>query len=93
MPRDADAALSPEDDGKRFRLRTIGSARFSIPPGASQVVRMRLNKLGRKLFAAGHGKLNASVAVVRTTPAPKLAKTASVRLSVKKKPRAPSAAH
>ena len=78
---------------KRFRLRTIGSAHFSIPPGASRVVRVKLNALGRKLFAAGHGKLNASVAVLRTTPAPKLAKTASVRLSVKKTPRAPSAAH
>ncbi len=77
---------------KRFRLRTIGSAHFSIPPGASQVVRVKLNALGRKLFAAGHGKLNASVAVLRTTPSPKLAKTASVRLSVKKTPKAPSAA-
>ena len=78
---------------RHFRLRTIGSARFSIPAGASRVVRVRLNALGRKLFAAGHGKLNASVAVLRTTPAPKLAKTASVRLTVKKKPRAPSVAH
>ena len=76
--------------GKRFKLKTIGSARFSIAPGKSQVVRIKLNKLGRSLFLAGHGKLNASVAVVRTTPAPTLGKTASVRLSVKKTPKAKS---
>ncbi len=70
--------------GKHFKLRTIGSARFAISPGKSQVVKVTLNKLGRKLFRAGHGKLNASVAVLRTTPAPTLAKTASVRLSVQK---------
>jgi hypothetical protein len=70
-----------------FKLLGIGSAHFAIAPGRSQVVRIRLNKLGRALFVAGHGKLKASVAVLRTTPAPKLAKTASVRLSVKKAPK------
>ncbi|MEA2334389.1 MAG: hypothetical protein QOG40_879, partial [Solirubrobacteraceae bacterium] len=75
--------------GRRFKLKSIGSARFSIVPGRSQVVKIKLNKLGRRLFLAGHGKLNASLAVLRTSPGPKLAKTASVRLSVKK-PRSPS---
>ena len=79
--------------GKRFTLRSIGSARFSIAPGRSQVVKIKLNKLGRKLFLAGHGKLNASLAVVRTSPAPKLARTASVRLSVKKTRRPATVAH
>jgi hypothetical protein len=79
--------------GKRFKLRSIGSARFSIAPGRSQVVKIKLNKLGRKLFLAGHGKLNASLAVVRTSPAPKLARTASVRLSVKKTRRPATVAH
>jgi IPT/TIG domain/FG-GAP repeat len=73
--------------GKHFRLRPIGSAHFSMAPGASQVVRIRLNRLGRKLFLAGHGRLNASAAVLRTTPTPRQAKTASVRLSVKKAPK------
>jgi hypothetical protein len=76
--------------GKRFKLKTIGSVRFSIAPGKSQVVSIKLNKLGRSLFIAAHGKLNASVAVLRTTPTPSLAKTASVRLSAKKKPKAAS---
>ncbi len=79
--------------GKRFKLKSIGSAQFSIAPGKSQVVQIKLNKLGRKLFAARHGKLNASLAVLRTVPAPRLAKTTSVRLSVKKTPKAATLAH
>jgi hypothetical protein len=80
-------------NGKRFKLRGIGSAHFSIAPGKSQVVKIRLNKLGKALFLAGHGKLNASVALLRTTPAPRLAKTASVNLSVKKTRKAATIAH
>jgi FG-GAP repeat/IPT/TIG domain len=70
--------------GKHYKLRMIGSARFSIAPGKSLVVKVALNKLGRKLFRSGHGKLNASAAVVRTMPTPTLARSASVRLSVQK---------
>jgi hypothetical protein len=73
--------------GKRFKLRNIGSARFAISPGRSLVVKVTLNGLGRRLFRAGHGKLNVSVAMVRTSPRPVLARTASLRLSVKKTPR------
>jgi hypothetical protein len=73
--------------GKRFKLRNIGSTRFAISPGKSVVVKVALNGLGRRLFRAGHGKLNVSVAVVRTSPRPVLAQTASVRLSVKKAPK------
>jgi hypothetical protein len=79
--------------GKRFKLKSIGSAQFSIAPGKSQVVKIRLNKLGHALFLAGHGKLNASLMVLRTSPAPKLAKAASVRLSVKKARKALTVAH
>ncbi|MHB8233828.1 MAG: IPT/TIG domain-containing protein [Solirubrobacteraceae bacterium] len=70
--------------GRHFKLLGIGSAHFAISPGRSQVVRIKLNELGRTLLLAGHGKLRASIAVLRTTPSPKLAKTASVRLSAKK---------
>jgi hypothetical protein len=73
--------------GKRFKLRNIGSKRFAISPGKSLVVKVTLNGLGRRLFRSGHGKLNVSVAVVRTSPRPVLARTASVRLSVKKTPK------
>jgi len=73
--------------GKRFKLRNIGSTRFAISPGKSLVVKVTLNGLGRRLFRAGHGKLNVSAAVVRASPRPVLARTVSVRLSVKKTPK------
>jgi hypothetical protein len=79
--------------GKRFKMKSIGGARFSIAPGKSQVVKIKLNKLGQTLLVAGHGKLNASLAVLRTTPVPKLGKTASVRLSVKKTRKAATIGH
>jgi hypothetical protein len=79
--------------GKRVRLMTIGSAHFSIAPGRSQVVKIKLNALGRRLFARAHGNLNASIAVLRTTPAPKQAKTASVRLSILKARKPATIAH
>jgi hypothetical protein len=79
--------------GRHFKLRGIGSAHFSIAPGKSQVVKIKLNRLGKALFLAGHGKLSASVALLRTTPAPRLAKTASVNLSVKKTRKAATIAH
>ena len=78
---------------KRFKLKSIGTARFAISPGKSLVVKIKLNKLGQRLFAAGHGKLRASVAVLRTSPAPRLAKTASVSLSVKKTRKAATVPH
>ncbi len=79
--------------GKRVKLMAIGSAHFSIAPGRSQVVKIKLNALGRRLFARAHGNLDASIAVLRTTPAPKQAKTASVRLSVMKARKPAPAGH
>lgn len=79
--------------GTHFKLLGIGSAHFAISPGRSQVVRITLNRLGRTLLLAGHGKLRASIAVLRTTPSPKLAKTASVRLRATKAPQAKTVGH
>jgi FG-GAP repeat len=70
--------------GKRAKLKAIGTASYSISSGPSKVFKITLNKAGRKLFRAHRGKLNVSLAIVRTVPAPKLAKSASVRLTWKK---------
>jgi hypothetical protein len=51
---------------------------------SSKVLKINLNKAGRKLFASHGRKLNASLSVVRSVPAPKLARSASVRLTWKK---------
>jgi hypothetical protein len=70
--------------GRRAKLKAIGTASYSIAEGASKVFKITLNKAGRKLFRAHRGKLNVSLAIVRAAPAPRLAKSASVRLTWKK---------
>jgi hypothetical protein len=76
----------------RFKLKTIGTAIFSIASGRRLSVSVKLNAAGRALLKAGHGRLNASLLIVRSSPAPLLARTASVRLTrratAKPKPKA-----
>jgi hypothetical protein len=74
--------------GRRAKLETIGTATFSISPGKSQVVTIKLNAAGRALLSAHRGRLNASLAILRLIPAPTLARTASVRLNLQKPHRA-----
>jgi hypothetical protein len=70
--------------GKRPKLKAIGTASYAITSGTSKVFKITLDKAGRKLFRAHRGKLNVSLAIVRAVPAPRLAKSASVRLTWKK---------
>jgi hypothetical protein len=74
--------------GRRFALRTIGTASFSIPSGYSRVVTVKLSKAGQRWLRAHHGNAAASLPIARVLPLPTLAQTASVRLSVKKVRRA-----
>jgi hypothetical protein len=70
--------------GRGHALRTIGAASFSIPPGTSRVVTIRLSRAGQRWLRAHRGRANASVAIARVLPPPVLAQSASVRLSLKK---------
>jgi hypothetical protein len=70
--------------GKRAKLTTVGTAAFSISSGVSKVFTIKLNKIGRILFDNHAGRLNLSLAIVRAAPTPKLARSASVRLTRKK---------
>jgi hypothetical protein len=65
----------------RFLLKTIGTAVFSISSGRRVSVSVKLNRAGRALLRADHGHLNASVLLVKSSPLPSLARTASVRLA------------
>jgi hypothetical protein len=70
--------------GKRPQLLTIGTASFAMGSASSKVLKIDLNKAGRRLFSSHGRKLNASLSVVRWLPGPKLARSASVRLTWKK---------
>jgi hypothetical protein len=66
---------------KRYKAHTIGSAVFFIAAGKTIAIKVNLNAAGRALLKAAHGRLRASLLIVRSSPAPALASTASVRLT------------
>ncbi len=64
---------------------TIGTAAFSIPAGETTAVKVELDAAGRALLGADHGRLSATLTVLRSSPAPALTHIASVQL-VRQKP-------
>ena len=55
---------------KKAKAETIGTAAFSIPAGKTGVVTITLTAAGRALLKAAHGKLNASLTVLKSSPSP-----------------------
>jgi len=74
--------------GKRIRSKTIGTGTFTIAGGKTRTVNVKLNRLGRSLLAAKHGRLNASLVIVSVAGKVSSPRTASVRLAVQKKRKA-----
>ncbi len=68
----------------RYRLKTIGTAVFVVSAGRTALVKLKLNATGRRLLAVGGGRLNASLLLVKSSPAPAQSRTASVRLARQK---------
>jgi hypothetical protein len=59
---------------------TIGSGSFSILPGKSGIVRVKLNATGRALLNAAHGRLSATLTILTSSITPATTQTKSVRL-------------
>jgi hypothetical protein len=70
--------------GKKAKAETIGTATFSIPEDKTGVVTIKLTPAGRALLKAAHGKLSASLTVVKSSPSPTSAEHKSVQLAQKK---------
>jgi hypothetical protein len=70
--------------GKKAKAKAIGAAAFSIPAGKTEVVTITLTTAGRALLKAGHGKLSASLTILKSSPAPASTKRKSVLLVQKK---------
>jgi hypothetical protein len=70
--------------GKKAKAETIGTAAFSIPAGKSGVVTIKLTAAGRALLKAGHGKLSASLTILKSSPAPASTARETVQLVQKK---------
>lgn len=67
--------------GKHSALQTIGTGVFAITAGKRVTVQVALTRTGRALLAAGHGRLTANLLIVRSSPMPALAQTATVHLA------------
>lgn len=64
----------------RYKLKAIGTAAFAISAGRKLSVAVKLNAVGRRLLRADHGRLNASLLIVKSSPEPTSKHRTNVRL-------------
>lgn len=76
--------MTGKDGKQRSKTTTIGTATFSIPPGKTTTIDVKLNAVGRALLDADHGRLSAILTVLKSTPAPSQTHTENVRLVLRK---------
>jgi len=56
--------------GKKTKAETIGTAAFSIPAGKTATVTLTLIAAGLALLKTDHGKLSASITILKSSPSP-----------------------
>jgi outer membrane biosynthesis protein TonB len=66
--------------GKAGKTEIIGTANFSIAGGKAITVGLKLNPAGRTMVDAGHGRLSATLKVVKYSPVPSVTRAEGVRL-------------
>lgn len=67
--------------GGRPHTKTLGSTGYSVLAGHSERLTVKLDALARTLLRANHGRLKATLLIVRSEPSPPKALTASVTLA------------
>lgn len=70
-------------NGKRAKTETIAMGGFSVAAGHTATVTVTLTAAGRALLKAGHGSLSATLAILKSSPAPAQTQRASVHLTQK----------
>jgi hypothetical protein len=70
---------------KRVRTVTLGGASFSIAPGATGTITLKLNAAGRSQLRAANGHLRAILRIVKSSPAPAATQTRGVQVRWKTK--------
>lgn len=68
--------------GKKKHIKTqiVSSTSFSLAPDKSAAVELELNAAGRTLLEADHGRLNATLTILQSSPAPSHTQTENVQL-------------
>ncbi len=69
---------------RHTKTQTIGTATFSIAAGKSETVKLTLNGTGRALLNAAHGRLSATLAILKSSPSPSKTQTENVHLAQQK---------
>ncbi len=75
---------SSKGKGRHARIENVGSGSFSIVAGEGATVGATLNKAGRARLSAAHGRLSASLTIIRVSPLPDKSQTQRVRLEQQK---------
>ena len=70
---------------KHTKTESIGTATFSVPADGVATIKLRLNAAGRALLKAAHGRLNATLELVKSSPSPAATEHATVHLKLKAK--------
>jgi hypothetical protein len=71
-------AKSTTKKGKK--TKTIGTATFSISADKTATIKLTLNASGRALLSADHGRLSATLTVLKSSPIPSQTRTEKVHL-------------
>jgi len=66
--------------GKKARMETIGTAIFSIAPNEITTIKLTLNAAGKALLSADHGRLGATLTILKSSPTPSQTHTDNVHL-------------
>jgi hypothetical protein len=66
--------------GKKTKTETIGTSTFSIPPNETTPIKITLNAAGKALLSADHGRLGATLSILKSSPAPSQTHTDSIHL-------------
>ncbi len=74
------AAKSRSKKGRKAKMETIGTAVFSIAPGKTAAIDVKLNAAGRALLKADRGRFSASLALLELAPGPQGTKNETVRI-------------
>jgi hypothetical protein len=64
----------------RFKTTAIGTATFSIPPGKTATVMLKLDAAGRALLGDDYGRMSATLTVLKSAPVPAQTHSETVQL-------------
>lgn len=71
---------------RRSKTTLIGTASFTIPAGRTVTVELKLSAAGRALLGVDHGRLTASLTILKSVPVPSQTHSEKVQLMWQKHP-------